>query len=116
MNGEYYISNNNKAFVYGYPLINRTTDLKSPTDFNNFLGICFSKKCKEEKAAKAAAKLAKQEADAAYQTALLSYLQSSDASADSKTPVGMYVIAGLGLIAILGVAYFAFIKPQKRGM
>ena len=90
------------------------TNIENHTNsYNNAGGYGFwcNKECAERKDAKNAAKLGEKQSGQQFQDQLLGFLQSGSGS--QKSPTGMYIIAGLGILAILGVAYFAF--RQKRG-
>lgn len=113
VNNDFYTG---KIPEYGFPNPAAETRLalntKSPYN-NAILDIClpWDKKCKERKAAAQASASAAQASKNEFQSGLLAYLQSDTKS--GKIPTGMYVIAGLGILAILGVSYFAFIRNKK---
>ena len=91
---------------------NKTTIYNNTSGYNNAISdIWCGKACQERKAAKQALEAQQTQSDIAYQNSLSQYLSSmSSTTKSSGIPSGMYIIAGLGIVAIIGVSYFAFIK------
>jgi hypothetical protein len=112
VNNDFYTG---KIPEYGFPNPAAETRLALNTNksFLNAGGYGFwcNKECAARKDAKREGSLAAQASKNEFQSGLLAYLQSDTKS--GKIPTGMYVIAGLGILAILGVSYFAFIRNKK---
>ncbi len=112
VNNDFYTG---KIPEYGFPVpaIQTNLQINEQDYYHNAGGYGFwcNKECAARKDAKKEGSLAAQASKNEFQSGLLAYLQSDTKS--GKIPTGMYVIAGLGILAILGVSYFAFIRNKK---
>lgn len=110
VNNDFY-TGNIPAYGFPVPAVQTRLEINKQDYYHNaILDIClpWDKVCKRRKAAAQAAASAAQAGKEEFQSGLLDYLKGDTKS--GKIPTGMYVIAGLGILAILGVSYFAFIK------
>ena len=109
INNDFYTG---KIPEYGFPIpaVQKNLTINKQDYYLNAggYGLWCNKECAARKDAKREGALATQSSKEEFQSGLLDYLKGDTKS--GKIPTGMYVIAGLGILAILGVSYFAFIK------